>query len=44
VEYTSGVQLDLVLMPALERQGIPDGDLAIVDGVALRPGAGGKST
>jgi hypothetical protein len=31
VEYTSGVQLDLVLMPAHRRQGIPEGAIAIVD-------------
>lgn len=31
VEYASGVQLDLVLMPAHRRQGIPDGAIAIVD-------------
>lgn len=31
VEYRSGVQLDLVLMPATRRLGLPDGALALVD-------------
>ena len=31
VEYASGVQLDLVLMPAHQRQGLPDGSIAVVD-------------
>lgn len=31
VEYTNGVQLDLVLMPAQQRQGIPEGAIAVVD-------------
>lgn len=31
VEYESGVQLDLVLMPAERRPGLPDGSLALVD-------------
>lgn len=31
VEYASGVQLDLVLMPASRRQGLPEGAVAVVD-------------
>lgn len=31
VEYTSGVQLDLVLMPAHRRKGLPDVGIAVVD-------------
>ena len=31
VEYASGVQLDLVLMPAQERPGLPPGGLALCD-------------
>lgn len=31
VEYGNGVQLDLVLMPAGRRQGLPDGSIALVD-------------
>jgi len=31
VEYGSGVQLDLVLLPAGRRQGLPEGALAVVD-------------
>ncbi len=31
VEYGNGVQLDLVVMPAARRQGLPDGSVALVD-------------
>lgn len=31
VEYRAGVQLDLVLMPAAARLGVPDGSVAVVD-------------
>jgi len=31
VEYRSGVQLDLVLLPASRRHGLPDGAVALVD-------------
>lgn len=31
VEYSDGVQLDLVFMPASRRQGLPDGSVALVD-------------
>lgn len=31
VEYETGVQLDLVLMPADHRPGLPDGSVAVVD-------------
>ena len=31
VEYRNGVQLDLVLMPAARRVGLPTGDVAVVD-------------
>lgn len=35
VEYGSGVQLDLVLMPTNRRQGLPDGSVALVDKDAM---------
>jgi hypothetical protein len=31
VEYDNGLQLDLVLMPASQRPGLPDGSVALVD-------------
>jgi hypothetical protein len=39
VEYRSGVQLDLVVMPAANRPGLPDGSIAVVDkdGQLTRP-------